>query len=257
MFTKIFAFAYRNWIFAKRNFFAFTEIVFWPFVSLVAIGLMGNFLDLKGNVANFVLTGAITGGVLQVTQLDVSYSLLYDIWSKSLKHTFLAPVTPYHYVLGSWLIGMIRGSVVFLLLAIFSYLAFGFTLPSIGMTLIFVSGIYLNALVIGMMVCFLILLYGQRVEVTAWSLATLAMLVSGIYYPVSYLPKSVMYISSAIPLTFFLEYFRTGYGFTPVFSYPLAKGYVLLVAYILLFFWLLRYAFERARRSGMILRLSE
>ena len=117
MFTKIFAFAYRNWIFAKRNFFAFTEIVFWPFVSLVAIGLMGNFLDLKGNVANFVLTGAITGGVLQVTQLDVSYSLLYDIWSKSLKHTFLAPVTPYHYVIGSWLIGMIRGSVVFLLLA--------------------------------------------------------------------------------------------------------------------------------------------
>ena len=213
MFIKIFAFAYRNWIFAKRNFFAFTEIVFWPFVSLVAIGLMGNFLDLKGNVANFVLTGAITGGVLQVTQLDVSYSLLYDIWSKSLKHTFLAPVTPYHYVIGSWLIGM--------------------------------------------MVCFLVLLYGQRVEVTAWSLATLAMLVSGIYYPVSYLPKSVMYISSAIPLTFFLEYFRTGYGFTPVFSYPLAKGYALLVVYLLIFFWALRYAFERARRSGMILRLSE
>ena len=53
MFTKIFAFAYRNWIFAKRNFFAFTEIVFWPFVSLVAIGLMGNFLDLKGNGATF------------------------------------------------------------------------------------------------------------------------------------------------------------------------------------------------------------
>jgi ABC-2 type transport system permease protein len=130
-------------------------------------------------------------------------------------------------------------------------------LPSIGMTLIFVSAIYLNALVIGMMVCFLVLLYGQRVEVTAWSLATLAMLVSGIYYPVSYLPKSVMYISSAIPLTFFLEYFRTGYGFTPVFSYPLAKGYALLAVYLVLFFWLLRYAFERARRSGMILRLSE
>ena len=257
MFIKIFAFAYRNWIFAKRNFFAFTEIVFWPFVSLVAIGLMGNFLDLKGNLVNFVLTGAITGGVLQVTQLDVSYSLLYDIWSKSLKHTFLAPVTPYHFVLGSWLIGMIRGSVVFVMLAAVSYFAFGFTLPGIGMTLIFVSGIYLNALVIGMMVCFLVMLFGQRVEITAWSLATLAMLISGIYYPVSYLPAWVMHIASVIPLTFFLEHFRAGYGFTPVFSYPLAKGYVLLAAYLLLFFWALRYAFERSRRSGMILRLSE
>ena len=257
MFIKIFAFAYRNWIFAKRNFFAFTEIVFWPFVSLVAIGLMGNFLDLKGNLVNFVLTGAITGGVLQVTQLDVSYSLLYDIWSKSLKHTFLAPVTPYHFVLGSWLIGMIRGSVVFVMLAAVSYFAFGFTLPGIGMTLIFVSGIYLNALLIGMMVCFLVLLYGQRVEVTAWSLATLAMLVSGIYYPVSYLPGSVAAISQFIPLTFFLEHFRSGYGFTPLFSYTLVKGYALLAAYILVFFWLLQYAFGRARKTGMILRLSE
>jgi ABC-2 type transport system permease protein len=144
---------------------------------------MSDFLDLKGDVTNFILTGAIAGGVLQVTQLDVSYALLYDIWSKSIKHTFLAPVRPHHYVLGSWFIGMIRGSVVFILLLIFSYLAFDFTLPSIMMTLIFVSGVYLNALVIGMMVCFLVLLYGQRVEVTAWSLATLAMLVSGIYYP--------------------------------------------------------------------------
>lgn len=257
MLTKILAFAYRNWIFAKRNFFAFTEIVFWPFVSLVGIGLMSNFLDLKGDVTNFVLTGAIAGGVLQVTQLDVSYGLLYDIWSKSIKHTFLAPVRPYHYVLGSWLIGMIRGSVVFILLAIFSYLAFGFALPSIAMTLIFVSGIYLNALVIGMMVCVLVLLYGQRVEVTAWSLATLAMLVSGIYYPVTYLPVFVRVISQFIPLTFFLEHLRSGYGFTPVFSYPLLKGYGLLAAYIFIFLWLLQYAFGRARKTGMILRLSE
>jgi ABC-2 type transport system permease protein len=255
--TKILAFAYRNWIFAKRNFFAFTEIVFWPFVSLVGIGLMSNFLDLKGDVTNFILTGAIAGGVLQVTQLDVSYGLLYDIWSKSIKHTFLAPVRPYHYVLGSWCIGMIRGSVVFILLLIFSYLAFGFTLPSVMMTLIFVSGIYLNALVIGMMVCFLVLLYGQRVEVTAWSLATLAMLVSGIYYPVTYLPAFVRVISQFIPLTFFLEHLRSGYGFTPIFSYPLLKGYALLAAYILIFLWLLQYAFGRARRTGMILRLSE
>jgi ABC-2 type transport system permease protein len=255
--TKILAFAYRNWIFAKRNFFAFTEIVFWPFVSLVGIGLMSNFLELKGDVTNFVLTGAIAGGVLQVTQLDVSYGLLYDIWSKSIKHTFLAPVRPYHYVLGSWLIGMIRGSVVFILLFIFSYLAFGFTLPSVMTTLIFVSGIYLNALVIGMMVCFLVLLYGQRVEVTAWSLATLAMLVSGIYYPVTYLPAFVRVISQFIPLTFFLEHLRSGYGFTPVFSYPLLKGYALLAAYILIFLWLLQYAFGRARKTGMILRLSE
>jgi ABC-2 type transport system permease protein len=254
---RIFAFAYRNWIFAKRNFFAFTEILFWPFVSLVSIGLMGNFLDLKSNLLNFVLTGAIASGVLQVTQLDVSYGLLYEIWSKSIKHTFLAPVSQYHYIVGSWCVGMVRGTIVFVILIIFSGVAFGFSLPSWGVTLIFLSGIFLNALVIGMMVCVLILLYGQRVEITAWSLATLSMLLSGIYYPVSFLPKAVVPLAELIPLTFFLEYFRSAYGFEPVFSYPLLKGYGLTAFYILLLLWLLRRAFERSRKTGMILRLSE
>jgi ABC-2 type transport system permease protein len=254
---RIFAFAYRNWIFAKRNFFAFTEILFWPIVSLVSIGLMGNFLSLKGDLADFLLTGAITGGVLQVSQLDVSYSLLYDIWSKSIKHTFLAPVNQYHYVLGSWLIGIVRGILVFMLLAAFSRAAFGFNLPSFGVTAVFAIGVFLSALVTGMLVCLLVLLYGQRVEVTAWSLSTLSLLMCGIYYPVSYLPRSVMFVSELIPLTYFLEYLRASYGFAPVFSHSLLKGFGLTAIYVAILFRLLRIAFEKSRRTGMILRLSE
>ena len=64
--------------------------------------------------------------VIQVCQIDVAYVLLYDLWSKSLKHTFIAPVHPFQLILGSWLIGVIRSFVVFLLLFRFSALAFGF-----------------------------------------------------------------------------------------------------------------------------------
>lgn len=257
MLVKILAFSYRNWIFAKRNIFSFLELLFWPVVSLISIGLMGSFLKLDYNLLNFVLTGAIAGGVLQVAQLDVSYGLLFDVWSKSIKHTFLSPITHFHFIMGSWLIGIIRGIIVFILMAVFSHYAFKFSMPSTLMNVIFVSGLCLNALIIGMMVCLLVTLFGQRVEVTAWASATLVMLICGIYYPVSYLPKFVVFFSQLVPLTYFLEYYRLGYGFKPVLSNLLLWGFGLSLFYIVLLFYLLGRAYEKSRKTGMILRLSE
>ncbi len=233
------------------------EILFWPSIGLLSLGLMGDFLKLEQNMVSFVLTGAITAGVLQVTQLDVSYSLLYDIWGKSIKHTFLAPVTQYDYIFGSWIIGILRGFAVFVLLTIFSHYAFSFNTAGIGPTTIFVTGIFLMALIIGMLVCFLIMMFGQRVEVTAWSLATMLMLACGIYYPVNYLPGFFTSLASLIPLTHFLEYYRYQYGFTPLFSHSLLRGFLLSLIYIILLFYGLGYAFNRARKTGMLLRLSE
>ncbi|OGS20301.1 MAG: hypothetical protein A3J83_04985 [Elusimicrobia bacterium RIFOXYA2_FULL_40_6] len=244
-------------IFSYRNFFAFMELLFWPVIGLLSVGFMSNFLGLDKNFTAFILTGAITAGVLQVTQLDVSYSLLYDIWSKSIKHTFLAPVSHYDYIFGSWIIGIVRGSIVFFIMVVFSNYAFGFILPSITITFIFLLGLYVDALVVGMLVCLLVLMYGQRVEVTAWSLATMLMLLCGIYYPVSYLPKMFVKLAELVPLTYFLEYYRAAYGFTPIFSHSLLKGFGLSFIYVMILFYLINYSFERARRTGMILKLSE
>lgn len=255
--TRLFAFTYRNFIFAKTNFFAFMELLFWPIVGLVSVGVMSSFLALQQNFLGFILSGAIISGVLQVTQLDVSYSLLYDVWSKSIKHTFSAPITEFEYITGSWIIGMARGLVVLLMLAFASGKIFGFYLPPLLNTLVFVVGIFLNSLIIGMMVCFLILNWGQKVEVTAWSLSQVVMLLCGIYYPVNYLPKSLTFLSQFIPLTYFMEYLRKFYGFTPYFPHSLLKGFALTFIYIMILFGLLRYAFIRAKKTGMILRLSE
>src|SRR6185295_7207750 len=91
MLLRIFAFAYRDWLFARRNIFSVVEMLFWPIVGMLSIGLLGGFLKLDRATQAFILTGAIALGCLQVSQLDVAYALLHDIWSKSVKHTFLTP----------------------------------------------------------------------------------------------------------------------------------------------------------------------
>src|SRR5436853_566590 len=102
---------------ASRNVFFFFELLFWPIVGVLSIGLMTRFLHLTPEQASFVLIGTIALSVVNVCQLEVAYAVLLDVWSKSLKHQFLAPIGIRHLTLGSWLVGMARGGALFLLLA--------------------------------------------------------------------------------------------------------------------------------------------
>ncbi len=254
---RCWAFTYRNFLFSIRNVFAFVELVFWPLVTLISIGLMGDYLRLQERAFSFIMTGAIAGGVLQVTQLDVAYSLLYDVWSKSMKHTLLTPVGACEHLFGSWLIGILRGVAIFGVLGGAATLLFGFHFPGIPATLTFLLGLFGFAFLLGILVSLLILTFGQKAEITAWMFAYLFMLVCGIYYPVEILPEGFRIIAQAVPLTYVLENFRQGFGFAPVFSHGLLKGFILWAAYLSAGLWGMRAAFYRARKEGIILRLSE
>jgi hypothetical protein len=109
----------------------------------------------------------------------------------------------------------------------------------------------------GVLVCILLLIFGYRAEVAAWSLVSLMLLPCGIYYPVSMLPGWVGALAELIPLTYFLEDVRQFYGFEPNFPHVLAKGYLLVVACLVLELYLMRSALRRAKRTGILLKLSE
>src|SRR4030043_2276234 len=224
---QIWAFVFKNWIIAKRNIFSLFEILFWPVVGFFSVGLLTSFLGLNADMSGFILIGVISMSVIQVCQIDVAYVLLYDLWSKSLKHTFIAPVQPFQLIFGSWLIGVIRSFFVFLLLMVFSSFAFGFDFlrPGIGPLALFLLGLFLTAASVGMSVCILVLLFGYMAHIAAWSLSSLMALVCGIYYPVFILPFPLPEIAQAIPLTYFLAYFRSFYGFNEGFQNVLGWGF--------------------------------
>ena len=256
---KIWAFAFKNWIMTRRNMFTLFEILFWPVVGFLSVGLLAEFTQLQTEMKAFILVGVVSMGVVQVCQLDVAYALLYDVWSKAVKHGFMAPVGIRHQLLGSLMVGIIRGTVVFLILMVASLLLFdfNFTVPGIAPLVFFAWGLFLNAAMVGMLVSILVLIFGNRAEVAAWSLVSLMLLVCGIYYPVSILPRWVMMVAELIPLTYFLEYFRQFYGYEPTFSHVLARGYLMLAVYLCLEVFLMKMAIRRAKRKGILLKLSE
>jgi ABC-2 type transport system permease protein len=257
--ARLTAFAYRNLIMARRNVFFVFELTFWPGVAMLSHGLLTRFLDLTPEMTAFILVGTVALSAVQVCQLDVAYAVLFDIWSKSMKHQFLTPVRIHHLALGSWLVGVGRGVIVWALMALIGGRAFGFDFLGPGplRVALFLLGCFLTALVIGLLVCALVLLFGTRAETSAWAAVNFFVMLGGIYYPVSVLPGWVQVISAAIPLTYFLDGIRAGYGFPSQFAYPFATGFALSLLYAVLAHWALAAAVTRSRRTGLLLKLSE
>lgn len=257
--TRTWAFAHRNLVMARRNVFFVFELAFWPGVAMLSHGLLTRFLELTPQMTAFILAGTVALSTVQVCQLDVAYVVLFDIWSKSMKHQFLTPTEIRHLAVGSWLVGVGRGVVVFALMAAIGSSFFGFDFLGAGplSLALFLFGCFLCSLIIGLGVCALVVLFGTRAETSAWATVNLLVMLSGIYYPVSVLPGWAQTVSAAIPLTYFLDYFRTGYGFPAAFAHPLAAGFGLAALYLALAHWAFAAAITRSRRTGLLLKLSE
>ena len=257
--VAVWAFALRNLLMASRNVFFVFELAFWPVVGVLSIGLMSRFLTLSEADTAFILTGTIALSTVQVCQLGVAYAVLFDVWSKSMKHQFLAPIGVRHLTAGSWLIGVLRGVIVFAVLAGLARVAFGFDALTGGVAAlaVFLLGCFLTAWVVGVGVCALVMLFGTRAETTAWASVNLVLVLAGIYYPVSVLPEVVAPLSAAIPLTHFLDAYRAPFGFPAASGWPVVTGLALSVIYLGLSHWAFLAAVRRTRRTGLLLRMSE
>jgi ABC-2 type transport system permease protein len=257
--NKIWAFAARSLLVNRRNVFAVFEMLFWPMIGILSVGLLTQFLKLDSDIVTFVLIGAVSMNVIQIAQLDLSYSLLYDVWSKSLKHKFIAPISLGHVLVGAGLVGLMRGFLVFLVMGLLSMWLFDMDLSRPGPLglLIFLAGMFLNAAIIGILVLALVLRFGHRAEVAAWSFSYLLFLLCGLYYPVTILPAGLREVAQFVPLTHFLDYFRHFYGFPLLSPHPLVYGFLQSVIYLTASYILLKFTLKSALRRGILLKLSE
>lgn len=257
--VAVWAFVVRNLLMGSRNVFFFFELIFWPMVGVVSIGLMSRFFGLTPEQTAFVLIGTMALSVVQVCELEVAYAVLFDVWSKSMKHQFLAPIGVRHLTLGSWVVGMLRGGVIFAMLAALGWWAFGFRVlaPGAGPLAVFLLGCFLTAWIVGVAVCALITLFGNRAEAFAWASVNFVLVLAGIYYPVSVLPPAVAAAAAWIPLTYFLDAYRAHFGFASEFTAPVLTGLGLAALYAAAAHAAFVLAVRRARRTGLLLKMSE
>ena len=255
-FYRITALLLKYWYISINRFDRLFDVFYWPLLDLVIWGFASAYIQdiSEYNLLSMFLGGIILWVFLWRASQDIAVYVLEDFWSKNLYHLFSSPVTLTEHVTSIILVGFLRSLVTFAFLTFFAALLYQFnffTLPFIfigaAVFLLLLFGWFMGFLVVS-----LILRYGQRIQVLAWSITWVIQPFSCVFYPLSALPAWAKPIASVLPTPHIFENLRS-LLFQGVINWS-SLGYSFCVELVLLFLggWFLKKSFEHARYSGLL-----
>lgn len=244
---------------------SFEEIVdtfYWPVMDIIIWGFMTTYFYRLGGataaVISFLLGGLILWTIAWRSQQDIAVSLLWDVWNKNLTNLFATPLTPWEFLLGVIILGVIKITLTVFLVFIIALVFYSFNLLTLGIYFLpFFANLLFFGWVVGIFVTALILRFGMSIQNFAWGFIVLLQPVAAVYYPVSTLPLPLQYIARILPPSYIFEGMRQilgGSGLSlPYLFWASFLNFVYLI-FALLFF---SFMFEKAREKGKLVKLEE
>lgn len=245
-----------------RNPVRATELVFWPAMELLLWGFLTVFIqrETSGDFSNFIrfLIGAtIFWDVLFRSQMGVSVSFLEDMWTRNLLNVFVAPIRKREYLAAMFCMGVLRVSVVVLVLSLIAWLLYAFNLYAFSWNLLpFFAMLMVFGFSLGIISVSLILRWGQAAQSLAWAVPFMIQPFSAVFYSVDTLPPVMQFVAWCLPSTYIFEGMRELVG-TGLMNWDAIWISALLnVAYLafssVIFIWM----FAKARKFGLLTKIA-
>lgn len=244
----------------RRSLPRLLEMVFWPVMDLLVWGFLTLYLrEINGGapgVVTFLLGAMIFWDVIYRSAQGVTMSFLEDIWTRNLLNIFTAPVRIREFLAATFLVGIVKISVIVALLSLLAAACYNFSIFSLGTSLApFLANLLLMGWAIGMITTALIMRFGQAVEALAWAVPFLIQPLSAVFYPVSVLPPALRVVAWCIPSTPVFEGMRAVLAGHPLPTSNLIHAFLLngiWIAGAALFFSAM---FSSARKHGYLTKL--
>ena len=238
------------------------ELAYWPIVQVVLWGFITKFFlehsSWLVNAAGALLAGVLLWDVLFRSQLGLSISFLEEMWARNLGQLFASPLRPMELMAAMMLGSLLRTSLGLMPATLVAWLLHEYSIYSLGLPLIaFFANLMVFGWSIGLAVCALLIRYGLAAESFAWASIFILAPLSAVYYPVEVLPEAAQSIAAVLPSAHVFEGMRAvmieGTFRTDLFLWAVGLNLVYIAAGAALFL----YAFEIARRRGLILQSGE
>ena len=238
------------------------ELAYWPIVQVALWGFITKFFlehsSWLVNAAGALLAGVLLWDVLFRGQLGLSISFLEEMWARNLGQLFASPLRPGELMTAMMLASLLRTSLGLVPATLVAWLLHEYSIYSLGLPLIaFFANLMVFGWAIGLAVCALLIRYGLSAESFAWASIFILAPLSAVYYPVDVLPEAAQAIAAALPSAHVFEGMRAVMieGVFRIDLFLWAAG--LNIAYLAGGVALFLYAFEIARRRGLILQSGE
>jgi ABC-2 type transport system permease protein len=239
---KTFAFIERNINLSKR--YLAWEIVFLTYsvVNALTIAFIG--INQGKDQVLFLVIGALLWGFLSVLFHEVAEAVSYERWEDTIEFTFASPIRRATYLFGNSLFAAMYGFVRSLVLLFVVVLIFKLDMSNanlIGAALVLIASSF-SFVGLGLMASIMPLISLERGSQATHIFQALLLLVSGVYYDVSVLPKWIQPLSYLSPATYTLRAMRSALlegvktsELLPMIALLLAIGAVLIPLGLIMF----------------------
>lgn len=189
------------------------DTFYWPLIDVLVWGFLTYYVASAGgafsNAIGIFLGAAILWNLFFRVAQDVSVSFLDDLWARSLVTIFASPLRLGEFAASIMLLGVVKSVLTLLSMAAASALLYAFNVFDLGFALLpFAANLILLGWTMGLLSLALILRFGGRWAILAWSLPFLIMPFSSVFYPESVLPGPARALAQAIPANHVFEGMR-------------------------------------------------
>ncbi len=211
---RVRALVLRYLLLLRRDPARLVDTFYWPLIDIAVWGLLTSFVAGRGaklpNAIGVFLGAAILWNLFFRCAQDVSVSFLDDVWSRSVVTIFASPLSFGEFALAIMLLGLVKLMLTLAAMSIAAWLLYAFNLFSLGIALVpFIANLVLLGWSVGLVSLALILRFGGRWAIVAWSLPFLLMPFSSVFYPESVLPPLAKVVARAIPANHVFEGMRS------------------------------------------------
>jgi len=198
----------------RRDYSRVVDLAYWPLLDIVVWGLFTFFLWRAQmqvpNVLAMLLGGAILWNVFLRAAQDVSVCFLDDVWARSVVTIFASPLTFAEFGTAVMLVGLVKVVMSLAVMGLAAWVLYAFNLTVLGWALVpFAGNLVLFGWTLGLIAFAIILRFGGRWQILAWSLPFVVMPVSCVFYPLAVLPPALQAVALAMPATHVFEGMRT------------------------------------------------
>jgi ABC-2 type transport system permease protein len=212
--TRVYAIFIRQLFLIKSNPTRLASIYLWLIVDIVQWGLISRYLASLGQ-STFSFISVILGAIilwdfLSRTQQGIMRGFLEDIWSQNFINYFASPLELREYLGGIVLTSIAVSLSGFVVAVLIAGSIFGYNVFNIGLLLLpFMFILFVFGIAMGIFVSAIIFRLGPSGEWLGWPLPLVLSVFSGVYYPVSTLPRALQVVAKLMPPCYVFESIRS------------------------------------------------
>lgn len=239
----------------RRSFDIASDTFYWPTIDLLLWGLTGMYfakLAPGANVIYTIVSGILFWIIMWRGQYEITVGFLYELWDRNLINIFVSPIKFGEWVLGLLAMGVMKACISFAFASLVGFLLYKVGVLSYGFYLIpFILLLLMNGWWVGFFVCGILMRFGTKIQTFAWTTVAILSPFSGIYYPISVLPKWAQVVAHVIPSSYVFEGARELVQTGKVDMSKILVSFGLNILYLTLGVLFLRWSFRKIFDRGL------